>query len=230
MPVTDDYRAFENAFALQRKGISEPESAWKTIGTYSIDNKGATSVLVDEIDSDENKLQYRFVETIPEGYFDTAGNPGDGKNTVNSIAITPADGEHNITMYNRKGGRIELTKNKVSVDASTGAYDAVKEAGKRFKLYRVAEGSPAEEVAEVSTDSNGKAVYENLISADSEGNIYTYYVVEQNQDEGYRWETDSNIVIPDGSGRYRPCDSLVCIGQRRLQTDPGEGRDAIFRC
>ena len=195
MPVTDDYRAFENAFALQRKGISEPESAWKTIGTYSIDNKGATSVLVDEIDSDENKLQYRFVETIPEGYFDTAGNPGDGKNTVNSIAITPADGEHNITMYNRKGGRIELTKNKVSVDASTGAYDAVKEAGKRFKLYRVAEGSPAEEVAEVSTDSNGKAVYENLISADSEGNIYTYYVVEQNTDDGYTWVTDSSISI-----------------------------------
>ena len=193
--VTSDYAKFRNAFKLQRTidGV-----VWTDLGTYSIDNKGTTSVQVDELSPDGYKYSYRFVETIPVGYFDMDGHAGDaqGNQKANSAVIVPADGEDLIEMRNTKGGTIELTKNKVSVNASTGAYTPQKQSGKRFKLYRVAEGSTAAvEVAEATTDANGKITYSDLVAMDSSRKIYTYYVVEQGADEGYEWITDSEINI-----------------------------------
>ncbi len=193
LPVTSDYAKFKNAFTLQQTIDGD---VWTDKGTYSIDDKGTTSVQVDELSPDGYKYRYRFVETIPAGYFDRDGNPGDGNHKAYSSVITPADGDALIEMLNIKGGSIELTKNKVSVNASTGAYEPLKQSGKTFKLYRVAEGSnAAEEVAEATTDSNGKITYSNLVSVNSSNKIYKYYVVEQETEEGYEWITDSEITI-----------------------------------
>jgi len=147
------------------------------------------------------KLKYRFMETIPSDYFDLDGNPGNGSNKAYSDEIIPANGtildpQNKIVMKNRKGGFIELTKKKVELNVVSGEYTGVAGGDKEFRLYRVAAGTDrAETVDTGTTDANGKLTFSGLVSADARGQIYTYYVVEQNPDTGYTWITDSKIWI-----------------------------------
>lgn len=203
--VTDDYRKFANAFVLQRCSALDEAgtnwSEWEDVSTHSIDSKGGTTVTVAEYDSQNRKLKYRFMETIPSDYFDLDGNPGNGSNKAYSDEIIPADGtplapQNKIVMKNRKGGFIELTKKKVELNVVSGKYTEAAGGDKEFRLYRVAAGNNiAEAVDTGTTDANGKLTFSGLVSADARGRIYTYYVVEQNPDTGYTWITDSKITI-----------------------------------
>ena len=203
--MTDDYRKFANAFVLQRCAALNEEGTswteWEDVSTHSIDNKGGTSIKVAEYDSQNRKLKYRFMETIPSDYFDLDGNPGNGSNKAYSDEIIPANGtildpQNKIVMKNRRGGFIELTKKKVELNVVSGAYTEAAGGDKEFRLYRVAAGTNrAEAVDTGTTDANGKLTFSGLVSADARGQIYTYYVVEQNPDTGYTWITDSKITI-----------------------------------
>ena len=196
--VKDDYRAFEKAFTLQS---SIDGQTWINVTDqrYSLDNNGSASVQVAKVDDQDRKLMYRFVEVVPKGYYGPAGEKEN--QTVTSDSITPANGQDTIVMKNLKSGFIELTKKKVVVNESSGTYTPQNQSGKEFKLYRKAEGSPtAEEVdgATATTGSDGKCKFSDLLSINPDGKKYTYYVVEQNPDEGYTWITDTTISI-DGN-------------------------------
>ncbi|MBQ8054678.1 MAG: Cna B-type domain-containing protein [Lachnospiraceae bacterium] len=203
--VTDDYRKFANSFVLQRCSALDEAGTrwteWEDVSTHSIDNKGGTTVKVAEYDSQNRKIKYRFMETIPSDYFDLDGNPGNGSNKAYSDEIIPADGtildpQNKIVMKNRRGGFIELTKKKAELNVVSGAYTEAAGGDKEFRLYRVAAGTNiAEAVDTGTTDANGKLTFSGLVSADARGRIYTYYVVEQNPDTGYTWITDSKIRI-----------------------------------
>ena len=194
--VTGDYAKFNKAFTLERRTSG---TDWQPIKTdVSIDNKGASTIEVDRLDANGNKYEYRFVENIPEGYYNIDGTDS---RTATSYSITPAnatatDPQDKIIMKNLRGGFIELTKKKVTVNDSPGAYTAANQSGKTFKLYRVADGQTAAEyVAEATTGSNGKLRYSDLISVNGSGKTYTYYVVEQGTETGFTWITDSSIRI-----------------------------------
>ena len=196
--VTSDHNTFKNAFRLQ-KSIEESPGHWTdwtddSSQRYSPDDKGVVTARVDIVDEEGHKIRYRFVETVPQGYFGSKGQePG---TDANSDSVVPADGEDSIIMDNLKPGFIELTKKKVVVNSSSGAYVAQNQTGKVFKLYRIAEGdTEAKAVATLTTGTDGKCTYSDLLSIDPNGKKYTYYVVETNQDPGYTWITDTEISV-----------------------------------
>ena len=202
--VTDDFRKFDDAFVLQ---VSTDGVNWKDFSDVeaekytSIDNKGKSSKVVDVLDENGKAYKYRFVETVPEGYFDAAGNAGGDEDhpvKVISEVITPADGKDTITMINYTGGYIELAKNKVSVNNSPGGYDCIPQSGKTFALYRVAEGEEnknAEFITEKTTAGAGGVCTFSDLAFTKGGKPFTYYVVEKNTDAGYIWDANDSILV-----------------------------------
>ena len=73
------------------------------------------------------------------------------------------------------------------------------QSGKKFQLYRaVGESTAVEPVGDVeTTDSNGKIRFTELPAGNNAGGLYTYYVVEQEQDpdDGFTWQTNATIRI-----------------------------------
>ena len=195
----EDYKKFENAFVLQQ---SIDGAVWEDIDTYSIDDKGKTKVIdVPLYDDNGNAYQYRFKETVPDGFFGVGENVGSATRIVYSKSVTPAIDKDPIEMLNRKGGIIEVTKKTISVNTSQGAYEEL-EGGKKFDLYRVAAGATeAEKVASGETATSGadkgKVTFTGLesVTSDTPGKVYTYYIIETNPDSVHKWITDSTISV-----------------------------------
>ena len=190
--VTTDYAKFSGKFKLQQSvdgGATWTDYA-STDNPYGIDNTGHTTIAVPEY-SGTTKIQYRFVETIPSGYFNTQGTT----ESVTSDAITPADGQTSITMYNMQGGKITLTKWKTTLNTKSGKYSSDVQSGRTFALYYVEAGSnEAVFVKNATSNSKGIATFEGLPSA-SNGKVRTYYVIETNPETNFNWDTDSTINV-----------------------------------
>ena len=193
IPVTNDYTKFADKFMLQKS--TDGGSTWTDVGTFGIDDDGKNSAIPVNEYENGTPVMYRFVETIPSGYFNESGTT----DPVTSVAITPANGEKKITMKNMQGGIINLTKYKMYNSTSNPTkYSTSADGSKTFRLYYTLPGSDeAVYVKQATTNSSGKLTFSGLPAA-TDGQIRTYYVVETNVASGYQWQTDSTIKV-DGT-------------------------------
>lgn len=207
---------FYGAFVLERKLVTDPETAWETfIDEIDVTDEGRAAFDGDDgilaYDENQVKYQYRFVETLPANYYDVNGGTGDADRKVYSDVITPADAltddDHEVEMRNMQGGTIELTKKKatLTINAKTGAVSRSEaiDGNREFVLYRYSDLNGYEQVATGTTDSStGKVTFKGLTAAaaDSAGTAhnYTYYVHENNTADGYLWDYDQTITV-DGN-------------------------------
>lgn len=207
---------FYGAFVLQRKLVTDPDTAWETfIDEIDVTDEGRAAFDGDDgilaYDENQVKYQYRFVETLPANYYDVNGGTGDADRKVYSDVITPADAltddDHEVEMRNMQGGTIELTKKKatLTINAKTGAVSRSEaiDGNREFVLYRSSDLNGYEQVATGTTNSStGKVTFEGLTAAaaDSAGTAhnYTYYVHENNTADGYLWDYDRTITV-DGN-------------------------------
>lgn len=204
---------FYGAFVLQRKLVTDPDTAWETfIDEIDVTDEGRAAFDGDDgilaYDENQVKYQYRFVETLPTNYYDVNGGTGDADRKVYSEVITPADAltddDHEVEMRNMQGGTIELTKKKatLTINAKTGAVSRSEaiDGNREFVLYRHSDLNGYEQVATGTTNSStGKVTFEGLTAAaaDSAGTAhnYTYYVHENNTADGYLWDYDQKITV-----------------------------------
>ena len=114
-----------SSFVLQRT-TDDPESesaVWTAVPDIDTSTGTGGKILadVDAFDADHNPYYYRFVETIPTGYYEPTTGKGAGEQVVSDYVrlATGEDGDYHavpvkdaptITMYNRQLMKIHLNK------------------------------------------------------------------------------------------------------------------------
>lgn len=189
-----DYGLFEHAFTVQKKSGDSwvtaspvPNSGRDSLNGFGLETGSRITLDLPVMDSQGQKIEYRLLEKLPQGYYAANGDEilEDGRvvyqiGTLELLKNEQSQEQGAIRILkNSRYGQLQVNKRLVSLN-NLGAQTS-KEADYRFRLYR-RQGTEYELVTpEPIETQKGKAVFQNLLVAHTDSGslqLYEYYLEE----------------------------------------------------
>ena len=208
---------YPGTFVLQRTTTPNVESSWTnvTISTNKVGDNGSINANVDAFAADGTAYSYRFVETIPAGFYDA--DTGATDTATSQVVTLVVDGKAaqnivNVDMRNRKMVRTNVTKNfyPVKTNGQTNSVDQNKTTTVKLYSYTKSDYSDLAQVTGTDSQTIGRvnnvsqyARWTNLpyYGPDGNGNmVRIHYVVKEEAVDTYlldRTQTGNTVKIGD---------------------------------